>query len=183
MITWPPWFCVHSEGEKGESCGFVAGWWDLWSCTNKGPCCSAHNSCRTAAFLGCAHTIPTVCCAWKLQAPNISLQDLRHACMHFNLLEKLEQSILILISQWTTLTRPFRVSDFRTFAGGGGGWKRNLPENLRQTREGERMETVRCYTVVVGPLPHTHTHHPSTSGNFPQSFLQHVQFFRLPEQN
>jgi hypothetical protein len=41
--------------------------------------------------------------------------------MHFNLLEKLEQSILILISQWTTLTRPFRVSDFRTFAGGGGG--------------------------------------------------------------
>jgi hypothetical protein len=25
MITWPPWFCVHSEGGKGESCGFVAG--------------------------------------------------------------------------------------------------------------------------------------------------------------
>jgi hypothetical protein len=100
--------------------------------------------------------------------------------MHFNLLEKLEQSILILISQWTTLTRPFRVSDFRTFAGG--------PESetfqriyIRPGRE--RMETVRCYTVVVGPLPHTHTHHPSTSGNFPQSFLQHVQFFRLPEQN
>ena len=48
-------------GEKGCR-NVVADWWDLWSCTNKGPCCSAHNSCRTAAFLGCAHTIPIVSC-------------------------------------------------------------------------------------------------------------------------
>jgi hypothetical protein len=93
--------------------------------------------------------------------------------MHFNLLEKLEQSILILISQWTTLTRPFRVSDFRTFAGGGGGGAESETFQRIYVRPGRGRGWKRFVVILLSLVPyHTHTHTtPLPLVIFPKAFF------------